>query len=152
MKLDILLACDCGNRDSVTAPLRALPSCSAGCGATMFVAGSTLIVPGPEVWRLGRGDAVVSNVPQRPSDDIRDRDYYGGYLVAESIPSRAKAALIASAPQLLRECRHALRYIETTPWHCATGLTDKELAPYDFVILNLRRAIASAEDVAGERA
>jgi hypothetical protein len=34
---DVYLECDCGNRDTIATPLRALPPCSAGCGRTMFV-------------------------------------------------------------------------------------------------------------------
>ncbi len=55
-----------------------------------------------EHWSLGKNGGVVSDTPNRHNDV----DYYGGYLIGESIPSRGHAALIAIAPQLLRLALH----------------------------------------------
>ena len=73
-----------------------------------------------EVWKSGNnGGCVVSNVmPQRSSYKQKDfkseRKYYGGYLIAESIPDKEKLSLIVAAPKLLKaltECRDLLRLI-----------------------------------------
>lgn len=65
-----------------------------------------------EKWTVGRVGCVVSDTPQRENDHESDREYYGGYCVAESIPSAAKAQLLASALDLLKVAKaasHALR-------------------------------------------
>ncbi len=66
--------------------------------------------PTPGPWRVGRDGTVVcdqqhdgnhlmkSDGPGRP-----DVEFYDGYLLAESIAREADAALMASAPDLLRE-------------------------------------------------
>lgn len=36
---EVVVACDCGNRDTITLPLTAMPPCSAGCGRRMRVVG-----------------------------------------------------------------------------------------------------------------
>ena len=55
--------------------------------------------PGP--WKLGSRGAVVADIPTSNqlagSDDV---DYYGGYLICESV-TEANARLIAAAPELL---------------------------------------------------
>ena len=56
--------------------------------------------PGP--WRQGIPGTVVCDTPTG-HDGHGATDYYGGHLVAESIASPADAALIARAPDLLRE-------------------------------------------------
>jgi len=60
-----------------------------------------------EQWKPGKnGGCVVSNIiPQRTcykdSDFGSEKEYYGGYLIAESIPDNQKLKLIAAAPELL---------------------------------------------------
>jgi len=70
--------------------------------------------PGP--WKVGRVGAVVSEVPEnstteRPSaltpDDPYGLEYYGGYLICESVTA-PNAKLIAAAPDLYAACKLAL--------------------------------------------
>lgn len=60
IRVDILLGCQCGNRDAIPAPLRVLPLCSSGCGKRMYATGAMYFDRGHEVawiWvqRSGRG-------------------------------------------------------------------------------------------------
>lgn len=52
-------------------------------------------------WRA-QGSAVVCDTPTRNSkgEDEADKNYYGGYLVAESVFNPANARLIAAAPMM----------------------------------------------------
>jgi hypothetical protein len=67
-----------------------------------------------EEWRRGKnGGCIVSNIiPQRTqykdSDFESEKEYYGGYLIAESIPDEKTLNLMLSAPDLLE----ALQNIE----------------------------------------
>lgn len=60
-------------------------------------------------WKVGKnGSCVVSDVaPKRASYSTKDfeseKEYYGGYLIAESIPDKQMADLIAGAPKLLSD-------------------------------------------------
>jgi IgA-specific serine endopeptidase len=54
-------------------------------------------------WKIGRGGAVVTDVPipgitRSGHDDV---EYYGGHLIAESIWRPADARLLAAAPRML---------------------------------------------------
>lgn len=64
-------------------------------------------------WRLSDrvSDAVVSDEPLREGEGVTHVDYYGGHLVAESIPARFRP-LIAAAPDLL-EC------LQNAAMHCS---------------------------------
>lgn len=69
----------------------------------------TKFTPGP--WRIGRNcGAVVADteegicIPGAFGDDAKE--YYGGYLVGESI-SPGNSALIAAAPELLEALENA---------------------------------------------
>ena len=54
-----------------------------------------------EKWTAGKtGGAVVSDTPNRHGND-ENVDYYGGHLIAESIPKQEYVNLIAAAPHLL---------------------------------------------------
>ncbi|MBA7546017.1 hypothetical protein ES705_38399 [subsurface metagenome] len=72
----------------------------------------------PGSWRLGkRGDTVVadSRTAERPGaghDDHDDIEYYGGYLVCESIATKEIAQLIAKAPELLSEGQARIKALE----------------------------------------
>ena len=53
-----------------------------------------------EEWSKGKhGGCVVSDTPN-PHGDNGGAEYYGGYLVAESIPKQEYLNLIAAAPDL----------------------------------------------------
>lgn len=60
--------------------------------------------PGP--WRAGKaGDQIVADVPIENGPGGSDSvDYYGGYLVAESV-APCNQPLIAAAPDLLASCK-----------------------------------------------
>ena len=54
-----------------------------------------------EKWSKGKhAGCVVSDAPN-PHGDNGGNEYYGGYLVAESIPRQDHVNLIAAAPDLL---------------------------------------------------
>lgn len=69
-----------------------------------------------EKWSKGKpGDCVVSDTPNRIIEDpdlarIENdtRDYYGGYLIAESIPKQEYVNLIKTAPKMLKFCKDIL--------------------------------------------
>lgn len=55
-----------------------------------------------ETWTKGKElGCVVSDTPNRHSLADDHVEYYGGYLVAESIPKQEYVNLIAAAPDLL---------------------------------------------------
>ncbi len=62
--------------------------------------------PGP--WRVGTDNAVVSDFMPGPVRcwGHEHYHYYGGYLVCESVRSKADADLIASAPALAQRVAH----------------------------------------------
>lgn len=91
-----------------------------------------------EVWSVGRTGCVVSNTPQRPSDDHDDRSYYGGYCVAESIMSAEKAQVLAASLDLLAASKRAAEWL--------AGLAIMQpLNGFDGVFESLRAAIDKAE-------
>lgn len=57
-------------------------------------------------WKVGKnGGCIVSDVrPNRPTYKNRDfeteKEYYGGYLIAESIPDNEIEKLLAVAPEM----------------------------------------------------
>jgi len=68
-----------------------------------------------ETWKVGKyGSTVVSDTKQQntnfPSStnpterNNNEIEFYGGYLVAESIGNNKSAKLIAAAPELLEAC------------------------------------------------
>lgn len=62
-----------------------------------------------EKWKAGVGASVVSNTPNKHSEHPFNEQYYGGHLIAESIPSPAHQDLIAAAPEMLRALKSILR-------------------------------------------
>lgn len=53
-------------------------------------------------WSIGKYNCVVSDLPDQgtPVRGACERDYYGGYLIGESV-SQANARLISAAPDLV---------------------------------------------------
>lgn len=58
-------------------------------------------------WKVGRPGTVVSDkMDELPiGKGYDDTDYYGGFLIAESIARNADAKLMAAAPDLLEACK-----------------------------------------------
>ena len=55
-----------------------------------------------EKWSKGKHTGcVVSDTPNAHGNQTETTEYYGGYLVAESIPRQDHVNLIAAAPDLL---------------------------------------------------
>jgi len=55
-----------------------------------------------EKWSKGRhGGCVVSDTPNAHGNQTETTEYYGGYLVAESIPRESYVNIIAAAPEML---------------------------------------------------
>lgn len=69
-------------------------------------------------WKIGNhfSNIVTSEKPLRLSYSDKDydseREYYGGYIVCESVSCKADANLIAAAPDLLEACLGAIRIKE----------------------------------------
>jgi len=73
-----------------------------------------------ENWKIGANSSVVVSDTKvefnnfRAHDNEEDIKYYGGYLVCESIASKAHAELIAEAPAMLRSINSLLAH--ATNW------------------------------------
>lgn len=68
-----------------------------------------------EKWSKGKtGGCVVSDAPNRHTRDDTV-DYYGGHLVAESIPKQEYVSLIALAPDLYNKLEEIERVIAEWP-------------------------------------
>lgn len=71
-------------------------------------------------WSNGTiyGVVISDQATKRPTYDDRDyeseMEYYGGYLICESIPTPEDSILIAAAPELLEASIFALRFIQKT--------------------------------------
>lgn len=72
-----------------------------------------------ETWSKGRqGGTVISDTPNREITarevakyENDARDFYGGHLIAESIPKKEYVDLISAAPDLLQACKTLARII-----------------------------------------
>lgn len=66
-------------------------------------------------WTLGKtGGSVITDNGEgfAPNTGHSDVEYYGGYLIAESIQKKDDARLIAAAPELLAACQEFVRKVE----------------------------------------
>lgn len=66
-------------------------------------------------WTLGKtGDSVITDNGEGflPYTGHSHVEYYGGYLIAESIQKKDDAKLIAAAPELLAACQEFVRKVE----------------------------------------
>lgn len=62
-----------------------------------------------EKWSKGQlGGTVISDTSSFRNGGADSVEYYGGYLVAESISKSEHVDLIAAAPDLLEACKEAL--------------------------------------------
>lgn len=72
-----------------------------------------------EVWKSANsGLCVVSNVmPQMSTNDNKEfkleKEYYGGYLIAESIPDKEKFNIIVAALEMLEVLETIDNFLET---------------------------------------
>ncbi len=65
----------------------------------------------PGSWKLGKhGGTIVadSRTTEKPNTGHDDVEYYGGYLICESIATQAIAQAITALPDLLAACKMAL--------------------------------------------
>ncbi len=71
-----------------------------------------------EIWKKGKqSGCIVSNIKKNLLDDNKghnDTDYYGGYLVCESIAVQEHKDLITSAPEMKRMLKMFINAIEST--------------------------------------
>lgn len=68
-----------------------------------------------EKWEIGgSGGCIVSDTPNRHTDE-RNNEFYGGNLIAESIPTTEYAHLISAAPDMYEAIQIALGKIERAP-------------------------------------
>jgi len=75
-----------------------------------------------EKWSKGKtGGCVISDAPNRHSVGDDHVDYYGGHLVAESIPKQEYVNLIALAPDLYNKLEEIERVIAEWPTLHADG-------------------------------
>ena len=69
-------------------------------------------------WKIGKGGGTVVTDDGTGFEKAMRHDskeYYGGYLIAESILKKADAKLIAQAPTLLKTLKLCLKYCKTFP-------------------------------------
>ncbi len=72
----------------------------------------------PGNWSMGKnGGCIVSDqMPDRfrytTEDYKREAEYYGGYLIAESIPTKEDARLIAASKRLLEKAINLYQQVE----------------------------------------
>lgn len=92
--------------------------------------------PGP--WRIGTSaGAVVADVPIADGvNGTSDVEYYGGYLVAETV-APCNRPLIAAAPKLLNALRELNRAWNATSFPCSDRM--------DAALKDADDAIAEAE-------
>lgn len=65
-------------------------------------------------WTLGKaeGSVITDNGEGFAPNTGHYVEYYGGYLIAESIQKKDDAKLIAAAPELLAACQEFVRKVE----------------------------------------
>jgi len=100
-----------------------------------------------EIWKAGNcGGAVVSDTPNH-HESKENLDYYGGYLVAESIGSEKHMRLIIAAPEMLRTLETILPVIECEAWERSAWPNSR----YESEMKNVVEAIKGAINLARRR-
>lgn len=92
----------------------------------------------PGTWRVGRSGTVISDAPHPVrSMDSSDVEYYGGYLICESIACEADARLLAASKELRDAAGKALDHLVVS----CPGTRESDA----FVMDLLRRALHKAK-------
>lgn len=90
-------------------------------------------------WNVGRPGTVISDemdeLPKGSGYD--DTDYYGGYLIAESIARNADAKLMAAAPDLLEACKAAKAVMESLGVNAESIIAGEQ---YSLVVNAIKKA------------
>jgi hypothetical protein len=96
-------------------------------------------------WKISKHKSVVvsdtkiqnTNFPSPPNPEFseeKDIEYYGGYLICESVENDKIAQLIAAAPQLLKCLKEAIEDVELErnkapkEWYEVVALAEGRLA------------------------
>ena len=96
----------------------------------------------PGEWRIGKmggtvvADSKTSDTPNTGHDDV---EYYGGYLICESIATQAIAQAITGLPDLLEACKMVIAKLRGQHLGTEIGLETIE---------KIQAAIAKAEELA----
>lgn len=95
-----------------------------------------------EKWTEGKtGECVVSDTPNLHSSDD-NVDYYGGYLVAESIPKRKYINLIIAAPDMYTKLDDLRIMLEEAVVH--SDLADVDILIFKQTIRDIKSLLAKA--------
>ena len=96
-----------------------------------------------EIWSIGRNNSyIVSNVRPIRNDYYNkdfeyEKEYCGGYLIAESIPDIEKAKLMAASPELLEALKMCVN---------AVGAMSNESLPAHNAYIKAKQAIKKATE------
>lgn len=102
-----------------------------------------------EKWSKGPlGGTVISDTPNRLGPDTDAIEYYGGHLVAESIPKQEYVNLIARAPSMLALLEKAYPIIEEEAERRDNAYRGAEFSPGSYwrEMAELRDAISAEID------
>lgn len=107
----------------------------------------------PGSWKLGKQDGTViadSKTTERLNTGHDAIEYYGGYLVCESIATQEIAQAITALPDLLEACRHMIALWDANcpddPCGCLAGAPNDITDPPPCALCFARAAIAKAEE------
>lgn len=105
----------------------------------------------PGNWQLGKtgGTVVTDVIPDNALTHTghSDKEYYGGYLIAESILSKDDAKLISSAPDLLNACKRMEDFVR----RCLTLEGRLKQSEIDFICKPATDAIQKATQLDNQK-